>query len=87
MAMGFDVPNPTPRTQGVAMTSITPFHPHGFSLSRLRLALHLPVLGVSASPPGPALSTPHIDWLDRLADWAERQPPVQHRLGSYLRLR
>ncbi len=69
------------------MITITPLHPLGFSLTRLRLAMHLPALGVSDSPTGSALSTPHIDWLDRLADWAERQPPVQHRLGSYLRLR
>ena len=67
------------------MTTITPFHPHGFNLARLRLALHLTPLGVQASATEPAPSAPRVGWIDRLAAWSDRQPPTQHRLGSYTR--
>jgi hypothetical protein len=87
MAMGFDVPTPTLGTQGVAMITITPFHPLGFSLTRLRLALHLPPPGSQASTTGSALSAPRVGWIDRLAAWSDRHPPTQHRLGSYTRRR
>lgn len=68
------------------MTTFTSFHPHGFSLTRLRLALHLPSLGGQALATRSALSAPHVGWIDRLAAWSDRHPPTQHRLGSYTRL-
>ena len=79
MAMEFDLPNPTLGIEGVAMTTSTPFHRHGFSLTRLRLALHLRPPGAQASAAGSALSTPRIGWIDQLAAWSDRQPPAWRR--------
>lgn len=57
---------------------------HGFGRGPLRALLHVPRF--APTPTAPAPSTRTTSWLQRLADWAERQP-MHHRLGSYTALR
>jgi hypothetical protein len=56
----------------------------GFRLHSLRVALHLTQPQATAACVGPLASASPSDWLERLANWAERQP-MYHRMGSYTR--
>lgn len=59
----------------------------GFSVNNLRGALHLPQRPVRSVSPLMAPALASIDWLERLAAWSDRQPPMHHRMGSYTRRR
>jgi hypothetical protein len=57
-----------------------------FNFHSLRATLHMGAPPVSLRPARPLGSTAPVDWLERLAIWAERQP-AHHRMGSYTQLR
>ena len=83
--MGPEYPGSAPRLTGVIM-SIHAVH-SGFHWNGLRAALHVPQGGMRPVARPGAGAAPHMGWLDRLAAWSERHPPVHHRMGSYTRLR
>jgi hypothetical protein len=57
-------------------------HSADYGFHALRAAPHLPRPLVSTATPAPTSQAAPIDWLERLAIWAERQP-MHHRMGSY----
>ena len=63
----------------VIMATHTP--PHALGLDSLRASLHR--LASSVAPA--RVEQPVLPWLERLAAWADRQPP-HHHLGSNPRL-
>ncbi len=54
----------------------------GFSLHSLRVAVHLRQPQATVACVRPLASASPGGWLERLANWAERQP-MHHRMGSY----
>jgi len=57
-------------------------HSADYGFHALRAALHLPRPQASTAATGPTSSAAPIDWLERIAIWAEQQP-MHHRMGSY----